>query len=187
MLLTIDDLGSKFARNSVFDCHLSPIWQQMAIKNSVSNNFLSTFVDSIKLNILIAAYPVCLWISDFQLNQLCCKDAAFTAFCEHLHKVHSENKTIRVNFHTDFFIVALRSVTNIFCILVVKSANIQNFTESCAWPHDYKRLPHLQAHKLETFAVITSKLFKVCKKLTCKKHCWLLGMPGKLSSIHTPT
>ena len=45
-LLTIHERGSKIARNSVFDCHLSPDWRQMAIKNSVSNNFLSTFVDS---------------------------------------------------------------------------------------------------------------------------------------------
>ena len=29
------------------DCHLSPVWRQMAIENSVSNNFLSTFLDSI--------------------------------------------------------------------------------------------------------------------------------------------
>ena len=34
--------GSKIARNSVFNCHLSPV----AMKNSVSNDFLSTFVDS---------------------------------------------------------------------------------------------------------------------------------------------
>ena len=25
--------GSKNARNSVFDCHLSPMWRQMAIEN----------------------------------------------------------------------------------------------------------------------------------------------------------
>ena len=39
MLLTIVEHGSKITRNSVFDCHLSPIRRQMAIKNSVSNNF----------------------------------------------------------------------------------------------------------------------------------------------------
>ena len=27
------------ARNSVFDCHLSPVGQQMTIENSVSNDF----------------------------------------------------------------------------------------------------------------------------------------------------
>ena len=48
-LLTIDERGSKIARNSVFDCHLSPVVQQMTIKNSVSNNFLFTFVNSIKV------------------------------------------------------------------------------------------------------------------------------------------
>ena len=37
-LLTIDEHGSKINRNSVFYCHLSPVGQQMAIKNSVSND-----------------------------------------------------------------------------------------------------------------------------------------------------
>ena len=37
-LLTIK-LRSKIARNSVFDCHLLPAGQQMAIKNSISNYF----------------------------------------------------------------------------------------------------------------------------------------------------
>ena len=47
MLLTIEtDTGSKIPRNSVFDCHLSPVKQQMEIENSVSNDFLSSFVDS---------------------------------------------------------------------------------------------------------------------------------------------
>ena len=46
-LLTIDGRGSKIARNSIFDCHLSPVGRQMAIKNSISNDFLSTFIDSI--------------------------------------------------------------------------------------------------------------------------------------------
>ena len=32
-LLTTDKCGSKIARNSVFDCHLSPAMQQMAIEN----------------------------------------------------------------------------------------------------------------------------------------------------------
>ena len=32
-----------------FDCHLSPVGRQMAIENSVSCDFLSTFVDSIKV------------------------------------------------------------------------------------------------------------------------------------------
>ena len=36
-LPTIDERGSKIDRNSVFDCHLSPVWRQMAIENSVSN------------------------------------------------------------------------------------------------------------------------------------------------------
>ena len=39
MLLTVDERRSKIARNSVFDCHLSPKWRQMAIENIVSNYF----------------------------------------------------------------------------------------------------------------------------------------------------
>ena len=45
-LLMIDERGSKIARNSVFDCQLSPVGRQMAIGNSVSNDMCSTFVDS---------------------------------------------------------------------------------------------------------------------------------------------
>ena len=32
-LLTIDEQGSKIVRNSVFDCHLSPVGRQLAIEN----------------------------------------------------------------------------------------------------------------------------------------------------------
>ena len=49
MLIAIDERGSKTARNSVLDCHLSPVWRQMAIENSVSNDFLSTFFDIINV------------------------------------------------------------------------------------------------------------------------------------------
>ena len=35
--------NEKFIRNRVFDCHLSPDWRQMAIKNNVSNDFSSIF------------------------------------------------------------------------------------------------------------------------------------------------
>ena len=48
-LLSINECGSIIARNSVSDCHLSPVWRQMAIENSDSNDFLSTFVDSINV------------------------------------------------------------------------------------------------------------------------------------------
>ena len=47
VLLTIDEHGSKIDKNSVFNCHFSPVGPQMAIKNSVSNNFLSKLVASI--------------------------------------------------------------------------------------------------------------------------------------------
>ena len=46
-LFAIDKRGSNIDRNSVFDCHLSPVGRHMTIENSVSNDFLSTFVDSI--------------------------------------------------------------------------------------------------------------------------------------------
>ena len=38
-LLTIDERGLNIARNSVFDCHLSPVGRQMTIKNSATNDF----------------------------------------------------------------------------------------------------------------------------------------------------
>ena len=42
-LFTIDKHGSKIDRNSVFNCHLSPVgrqdWRQMTIEISVSNDF----------------------------------------------------------------------------------------------------------------------------------------------------
>ena len=46
-LSTIDEGESKIDRNSVFNCHLSPVWRQIAIENTVSIYFLSTFLDSI--------------------------------------------------------------------------------------------------------------------------------------------
>ena len=48
-LLTIDKHGSKISINRDLDCRLSPVGRKMAIKNSVSNNFLSTFFFSIHL------------------------------------------------------------------------------------------------------------------------------------------
>ena len=48
-LLTIGESVSKLARNSVFDCHLSPVGRQMAIEISVSNDFLTMSVDSISV------------------------------------------------------------------------------------------------------------------------------------------
>ena len=50
-LLTIDELRSKIARNSVFNCHLSPVWRQTGDNGKLLLiNFLSTLVDSIKWN-----------------------------------------------------------------------------------------------------------------------------------------
>ena len=56
-VLLIDERTSKIARNSVFDCHLSPVGRQMPTENSVSNDFdlrLSTV-----LTFSFDAYPVC--------------------------------------------------------------------------------------------------------------------------------
>ena len=39
MLLTIDKRGTKMARNSFFDCHLSPVWRLMAIEKLCFYNF----------------------------------------------------------------------------------------------------------------------------------------------------
>ena len=48
----------KIDRNSVFDCHISPLRRQMAIENnSISNCF--DLRSSIVLAFSIAAYPVC--------------------------------------------------------------------------------------------------------------------------------
>ena len=38
-LILLMDVDKKIARNSVFDCHLSPVGRQLAIENSVSNDF----------------------------------------------------------------------------------------------------------------------------------------------------
>ena len=57
-LVTIDERSSKIARNSVFDCHLSPVGRQMTIENSVSNYF--GLRSSIVWTFSIAAYPVCI-------------------------------------------------------------------------------------------------------------------------------
>ena len=48
-LLTMDECESKITINSVFDYHLSQCRQQTAIQNSVSNDFRSTFVNSINV------------------------------------------------------------------------------------------------------------------------------------------
>ena len=44
-LSIIDERGSKIDRNSVFASHLSPVWRQIAIENTISIGFLSTFLD----------------------------------------------------------------------------------------------------------------------------------------------
>ena len=59
-LSTIDERGSKIDRNSVFDCHLSPVWRQMVIENTVSIDFYLR--SKIVLAFSIVAYPVCLYV-----------------------------------------------------------------------------------------------------------------------------
>ena len=56
MYSAIDEHGSKIVRNSVFDCQLSPVGRQMAIGNSVSNDF--DLRSSVVLTFSIANYPV---------------------------------------------------------------------------------------------------------------------------------
>ena len=56
MLSTIEECRSKIDGNSVSGCHLLPVWRQMAIKNSVSNDF--DLRSLIVLAFLIAAYRV---------------------------------------------------------------------------------------------------------------------------------
>ena len=53
---TIDELGSKIAGSSVFDCHLSPVGRQMAIENCVANDF--NIRSTIVLTFSITSYPV---------------------------------------------------------------------------------------------------------------------------------
>ena len=56
-LSTIDKSGSKIDRNSVFDCHWSPVGRPMAIKNTVPIIFYLR--SSIVLVFSIAPYLVC--------------------------------------------------------------------------------------------------------------------------------
>ena len=49
MLLTIHECGSKITRNSVFDCHFVASQATNGNQNSVSNDFLSTLIGSIKV------------------------------------------------------------------------------------------------------------------------------------------
>ena len=66
-LSTIDERGSKIEWNSVFDSHLSPMWRQMAIENTVSFDFWSTFLDSI--GVFDCRLPgVKLWVATFQFH-----------------------------------------------------------------------------------------------------------------------
>ena len=57
-LLTIDERGSKVARNSVFDCQLLPVGRQIAIKTLLQTIFdLRSSIVHV-LTFSIAAYPV---------------------------------------------------------------------------------------------------------------------------------
>ena len=42
--LTTDERGSNIARNSVLDCHLSPVGRQMAIENGLAFHLRSSIV-----------------------------------------------------------------------------------------------------------------------------------------------
>ena len=56
-MLNIDKCRSKIVRNRVFDCHLSPDWRQMAIKNTVSSDFFISICRLLRA-FSIAVYPV---------------------------------------------------------------------------------------------------------------------------------
>ena len=61
LLLTIDERGSKIARNRVFDCHLSQIAIcRLTVTNGNQNNVSNYFYlhSSIVLTFSIVAYPV---------------------------------------------------------------------------------------------------------------------------------
>ena len=45
MSILSQNKDQKSLETRVFDCHLSPYWRQMAIKNTVSSDFLSAFVN----------------------------------------------------------------------------------------------------------------------------------------------
>ena len=71
-LFTIDECGLKIARNSVFDCHLLPVWRQMAIKNYVSNFF---YLRSSKiLAFSVASYPM--WVMTRKITWHFCKNGS---------------------------------------------------------------------------------------------------------------
>ena len=53
---TVNEGRSIIFKNSVFDCHLSPDWQQMAIENTVSDDF--GLHSAIVKSVSFAAYPV---------------------------------------------------------------------------------------------------------------------------------
>ena len=48
---TINKHRSKIVRNRVFDCHLSPVWRQMAIENTVTSDFFFYLHSSIVKNL----------------------------------------------------------------------------------------------------------------------------------------
>ena len=57
-LVTINERGSKIARNSVFDCHLSPVGRQKTIENSVLTCLDLRLSIVLHVTFSIAAYPV---------------------------------------------------------------------------------------------------------------------------------
>ena len=77
-LLTNDERGSKIARNTVFDCHLSPVGRQMAIENSVSNDF--DLLLSIVLTFSFAAYPLWNCRQFLRVRSACSKDQTFVNY-----------------------------------------------------------------------------------------------------------
>ena len=85
MLFTMDNRGSEIATTSVFDCHLSPVERLMAIEHSVSNYFLSAFIDSIdvfdcRLSGEVSLF--CIHLNKIIWNCLCLKGRYITILME---------------------------------------------------------------------------------------------------------
>ena len=73
-VLKIDERGSKIARNSVFDCHLSPVGRQMAFENFVSNDlymniYLNAKVSQLLLKCNFLLFEPNLLLHDIMINK----------------------------------------------------------------------------------------------------------------------
>ena len=150
---TIEEHRSKTNRNNVFDCHLSPVTRQMEIKNTVSIDFWSAFVDCwlrfrlpptrcangcdyhhVELNSLHAGKFVCFFLSSafFPQNQLLWKI---------LSGIPSECQTVWIQIRLDVLsgliwcpnclqgLSADDSSRQIVCLTIIEKSWLLNFSE----------------------------------------------------------